>query len=80
MVPKPHPFLVDGAYISSAASASFYFYIDFISEPLLNPAAKQLSFSMFQSGPLDSDCEQEGLIVCDGGRIQGEQGVSCSMQ
>lgn len=29
-----------------------------------------------QWGPLDSGCEGEGLIVCDRGKIKGQQGVS----
>ncbi|CAD7702791.1 unnamed protein product [Ostreobium quekettii] len=46
-----------------------------IAEPFVD-VTPQLPLPDFEAGPLSSDCDKDGKIVCHRGRIQGEQGVS----
>jgi len=47
-----------------------------IAEPLVD-ITPQLPLPVFSHGPLDgAPCRDEGAIVCDGGRIRGQQGVA----
>jgi ABC-type transporter Mla subunit MlaD len=47
-----------------------------IAEPLVD-ITPQLPVPQFEAGPLDGDaCEAEKAIVCDGGRLRGQQGVA----
>ncbi|GMH33152.1 hypothetical protein BSKO_00986 [Bryopsis sp. KO-2023] len=46
-----------------------------IAEPFID-ITPQLPVPAHKSGPLDADCAQEDTIVCNGGKLQGEQGVS----
>ena len=46
-----------------------------IAEPFID-ITPQIPIPVHQYGPLDQDCTEEGLIACQGGSIDGEQGHS----
>jgi len=45
-----------------------------IAEPFID-ITPQVPIPQYQHGPLENDCSEEGLIACNGGTVQGEQGV-----
>ena len=49
----------------------------FVSTPRLH-VCDSAFLALLQAGPLSSECEKDGKIVCHRGKIQGEQGANCT--